>query len=71
MLCDSQVRSSPSCVTKVRPVVDAVCETVTCGRQRTACKLMNNGSDSTPIIKANCFQRFCLDYSNNKCFMFP
>jgi len=58
MLCDSQVLSSPSCITKVRPVVSAVCETGVCGRQRTDCKLMNNGSDSTPIIKANCFQRF-------------
>lgn len=34
-------------------------------QQRTTnCKSMN--SDYTYIIKANCFKRFCLDYSNNK-----
>lgn len=71
MLCDFQVHSSSSCIMKVRLVIDAVCETVKSEQQRTNCKLMNNGSDSTSIFKADCFQRSCLDYSNNKCFMFP
>lgn len=43
-----------------------MCETLQSEQQKTNCKCRNNDSDYISIIKANCFKRFCLDYSNNK-----
>ena len=43
-----------------------MCETLQSEQQKTNCKCRNNDSDYISIIKANCFNRFCLDYSNNK-----
>ncbi|KAF5911921.1 hypothetical protein HPG69_015899 [Diceros bicornis minor] len=54
-------------ILETRSVVDRMCETVKSEQQRrTNCEFMNNGSDYTSIIKASCFKRVCLDYSNNK-----
>lgn len=61
-----------SCVIKVL-VVDGVCETMKSEQQGTTnCKFMNNGSDYTSIIKANCLRDFALIIAIiNTCFMFP